>query len=189
MKTDTDRNPDLLMDYFENHPKVKEIRRLIRQEYARFNYSKASQYAAQLNKIKESIEKSFVEDRTRLIDLKNSISEEDNHILALKVNKLIFLCDMIDEAIFSIGEIMKKYNSRFVAFDDFKEAARLGKKHIYAFMKDGSDTVQDMFIEFTEDLNNQVDKIIEDHIFMKDKEEEEECSNKISAQQESSPRD
>lgn len=172
MRLTKENTPNALMDYFNNHPKVIEMKQLMNREYAKGNYTKACKYASMLKSIENEIENKIVNEKVKWLDIKDDMTEEDNHILALKVNKLTFLADMIDEAVFSIKEVLKKYNSEFFAFEEFQKAATLGKRHINAFMKDGSEDVQATFAEFTDFLNEEVDKMIEEHIFKEDKEED-----------------
>lgn len=164
------------IDYFENHPKVMELKSLMTKEYSKGNFAKAGEYASKLNALRNRIAESLEKEKIRLSDLRQEMSEEDNNEMMFYVNKLVFLADMIDEAIFGIREIMRKYHSEFFAFDDFHQAAKLGKKHTNILMYDKNETVQDIFVEFTEELNEAVNKMIKGHIFKKD-----ECDEPVEA--------
>lgn len=159
------------LEYFENHPEVIKMRKLMRMAYAKCNIVEANRYASMISSLKERVAKSFVESRERLIDVEARMTPEENNIMALKLNKLMFLSDAIDEAIFSINEILKKYKADFREFDEFRNAAKIGQRHIAAFLNNGNDNVKETFAEFTEYMNKAIDDMIEDHIFVKEKNE------------------
>lgn len=156
------------LEYFENHPEVIKLRKLMRMAYAKCNIVEANRYASMISSLREKAAKSFIESRERLIDIEAKMTPEENHVLALKLNKLMFLSDAIDEAIFSINEILKKYNSNFREFDEFRNAAKIGQKHIAAFLNNGDDNVKEAFAEFMENMNNVIDDMIEEHVFVKE---------------------
>lgn len=172
MKNQNNTNEAKFLEYFENHPEVIKMRKLMRMAYAKCNIVEANRYASMISSLKEKVAKSFIESRERLIDVEAKMTPEENHILALKLNKLMFLSDAIDEAVFSINEILKKYHSDFREFDEFKNAAKIGQKHIAAFLDNGNDNAKETFAELTEEMNKAIDDMIEEHIFIKKEEME-----------------
>lgn len=174
METNKPMTEKEYIDYFENNPKVVELKKKAMIEYSKGNYVKAASLNSQIEKIRNSVYDSLKEERVRLSDLKAEMSEEDTQEVMFKVNKLIFLADMIDEAVFSIKEIMKKYHTDFFAFDEFAEAAKRGKKHINILMMSNNNIVKDVFVDFTDQLNTMVNAMIANHIFKKDSEDKKE---------------
>lgn len=171
MKKQNDTDEKRFLEYFENHPEVIKMRKLMSMAYAKCNIVEANRYASMIGSLKEKVAKSFVESRERLIDVEARMAPEENHIMALKLNKLMFLSDAIDEAVFSINEILKKYKANFKEFDEFKNAAKIGQKHIAAFLNNGNDNVKETFAEFTEYMNKEIDGMVERYIFVKKEEE------------------
>lgn len=170
MKKQNNTDEAKFLEYFENHPEVVKMRKLMRMAYAKCNIVEANRYASMIGSLKEKVAKSFIESRERLIDVEARMTPEENHIMALKLNKLMFLSDAIDEAVFSINEILKKYKADFREFDEFRNAAKIGQKHIAAFLNNGNDNVKETFAEFTEYINKTIDDMIEEHIFIKQEE-------------------
>lgn len=134
----------------------------LREEYTRLvrarKYMQASEVQKKIAKeeqvIHDSVFKKYETERVGVMDLLMSLTEEELKEWNLKVNSILFMCDMVERMQMDCSELIKKYHP-LCSFEMFNRLVELGKEageQVKFMTRVTENTYQNNFGNYADDM-------------------------------------
>lgn len=161
---------DKLTETIELNPLIKSLRAKLENARKKHDYVTMARLQHNIMELKRHIESEYLKQnavyRKKVVDFKQSMSDEDQEILSINSNMVILLADMLETSVMTINEVFQRNNPawRVEMFDNLQKLSRECADQIKWMSKETDSYYQDTFAgvadKITEMVRNKVKSLL-----------------------------
>lgn len=153
---------DKLVDTIELNPAIKALRNNLEKCRKKHDYVGMARCQHQIQEMKHCIEEEYIKQndvyRKRVVDFKESMSDDDQEILSINSNMIILLADMLETSVMEINEVFRRNNPAWKVemFDNLKKLSRECADQIKWMSNNTDDYYQLTFADAADNITEMV---------------------------------
>ena len=153
---------DKLADTIELNPVIKSLRAKLESARQKRDYVTMARMQHNIMELKRHIESEYLKQnavyRKKVVDFKQSMSDEDQEILSINSNMVILLADMLETSVMTINEVFQRNNPAWQVdmFDNLKKLSRECADQIKWMSVETDEYYQNTFANITDSITEMV---------------------------------